>query len=157
MDFLRDCVNNGTLNESLALFLVGGGECGKTSVKKALVNKANIAERIDKDTRTVGMDMEEWQTTDKSGQDLNIKIKDVGGQELYIHLHELFLLRRAMYLFMWRADDDIEKAVRDVTVWLNLMQSRVPGVAVLPVVTHIDCASATDLEHLLLPVHCLTK
>ena len=34
MDFLRDCVNNGTLNESLALFLVGGGECGLTVARK---------------------------------------------------------------------------------------------------------------------------
>ena len=124
MRFLREYEKEPTNNDSLALFLVGGGECGKTSVKRALVNEdANVAPAIDKDTRTVGMDMEEWSTVDNAGQVLNLKIKDVGGQDLYIHLHELFLLRRAVYLFMWRADHDLDKVRHDVTVWLNLLQS----------------------------------
>merc|ERR1719199_1870930 len=140
-------MEQGQVNDSLALFFVGSGECGKTSVKHALVNEeANVAPAIGKDTRTVGMDMQEGLTKDKAGRVLIFKIKDVGGQDIYIHLHELFLLNRAVYVFLWRADHDIVKVRQDVTVWLNLLQSSVPGVAVLPVVTHIDCVSASDLE-----------
>ena len=52
-------------------------------------------------------------------------------------LHELFVLNRAVYVFIWRADRDVEETLHDSTKWLNLLQSRVPGVAVVPVVTHV--------------------
>ena len=67
MTFVRECVKQGQVNESLSLFFVGGGECGKTSIKRALVNEeSNIAPPIDTDTRTVGMDLEDWSTKDNA-------------------------------------------------------------------------------------------
>jgi hypothetical protein len=55
MQFLRQCVENGALNESLAVVFIGDGEAGKTSSAKALMNEeGNTAGPIGKDMRTVG-------------------------------------------------------------------------------------------------------
>ena len=147
MSFLRDCLENGGVNESLTIFLTGDGEVGKTSVARALMNElGNSAPPIDKDTRTVGIDLYDWTTTDRLGQALTFKIKDVGGQRVYMKIHEFFLVIRAVFLFVWRADSSMEGMRDGVTRWLNLIQACTPGVAVLPVATHTDCVSASDLE-----------
>jgi hypothetical protein len=53
--FMRACIQDGAVKESLALFLVGDGEAGKTSVVSALINEeTNTADEIGQDTRTVG-------------------------------------------------------------------------------------------------------
>ena len=94
MQFLRECIQDGGVNKELALFLIGDGEAGKTSVMRALMNEAgNTAESIGKDTRTVGMDMVDWTTKDQQGDELIFKIKDVGGQHVYMKLHELSRMR----------------------------------------------------------------
>ena len=145
--FLREYVRDGAHNETLALFLVGGGENGKTSVLRALMNETgNSAQSIGIDVRTVGMDEGVWKTQDSEGRALELQTKDVGGQDLYMHLHELFVLPRGVYVFVWRADRAAEKTRQEVTAWLNLLQARVPGVAVLAVVTHADCVSAHVLQ-----------
>ena len=147
LEFLRECEKDGDFNTDLALFLIGDGEAGKTSVMRALMNDTgNTADRIGKDTRTVGMDMVDWKITDKQGKELIFKIKDVGGQHVYMKLHELFVLDRAVYVFLWRADRDVEETLKGITKWLNLLQSCVPGVAVVPVVTHIDCVGVDELQ-----------
>jgi GTPase SAR1 family protein len=147
MMFLRECVEDGTINESLALFLIGDGEVSKTSLMRALMNKqGNTADRVGIDTRTVGMDMVDWHTTDLQGAELILKIKDVGGQQVYMKLHELLVLDIAMYLYLWRADSNVGTIIQSIIKWLNLLQSCVPGVAVVPLVTHIDCVGAADLE-----------
>ena len=90
--------------------------------------------------------MVDWHTKDDQGNDLIFKIKDVGGQHVYMKLHELFVITRAVYCFLWRADCEVEQAISSIPHWLNLLQSRVPGVSVVPIVTHIDCVSPADLE-----------
>jgi len=92
------------------------------------------------------MDMFDWHTQDQQGEDLIFKIKDVGGQHVYMKLHELFVITRAVYFYVWRADQNVEQAIASIPQWLNLLQSRVPGVSVAAVVTHIDCVSPSDLE-----------
>ena len=55
MSFLRACIKDGALNDSLALVFLGDGETGKTSTTRALMNmEGNTAGKIAKDTRTVG-------------------------------------------------------------------------------------------------------
>ena len=52
---MRVCIQDGGVKDSLALFLVGDGEAGKTSVAQALVNEEdNKADEIGRDIRTVG-------------------------------------------------------------------------------------------------------
>ena len=53
MRFLRAWEKDGGVNTELALFLVGDGEAGKTSVMTALMNdKGNTAEHIGKDAHS---------------------------------------------------------------------------------------------------------
>ena len=148
MQFLREYVENGAENNSISLFFLGEGEIGKTSLTLALMNEENnTADEIGKDTRTVGMDMLDWHTETKQGAKMLFKIKDVGGQHVYMKLHELFVVKCAIYLYLWRADNDVEDTIQSSTKWLNLLQSCVPGVAVIPVVTHIDLVqTAEDLQ-----------
>ena len=77
---------------------------------------------------------------------LIIKFKDVGGQTVYRKQLELFLLDRAIYVYLWRADSRIDDVIASIEGWMNLLQSCVPGVNVLPVCTHIDCASPADAK-----------
>ena len=152
MEFLRECCEDGALNEDMVLFFLGAGESGKTSLKDGLMNKGgkDKAAPIGVDTRTVGMDVLTWHTTDLDGNPLEIKMGDAGGQDVYLSVHELFVLDRAAYIYAWRpregSGDGMQNKCEDVITWLNLLQSRVPGVSVIPVVTHIDCVSSSTLE-----------
>ena len=156
VDFIRDSVRDGGCNQILDLFLIGEGEAGKTSVMKALMNEdGNTCTKIGVDQRTVGMDRITWSTKDKEANAINLQMNDVAGQRVYLNLHELFVVSRAVYLYVWRADPNytqtkagpaLDKIQEDVTVWLNLLQSRVPGVHVIPVVTHIDCVDEESLR-----------
>ncbi len=140
-------VKNGAINDSLSVFFIGDGEVGKTSLRMSLMNEEeNIAIKIGKDTRTVGIDMVKWQTTDKQGMPLRLLIKDVGGQKVYMKTHEFFVLSRAIYIYLWRADSDEKEMVAGIGKWLKLVQSCVPVVNVLPVCTHIDCASPVEVK-----------
>jgi hypothetical protein len=137
------------INDSLSVFFIGDGETGKTSLSMSLMNEGeNTAKKIGKDTRTVGMDMVEWQTTDNQGMTLRLLIKDVGGQKVYMKTHEFFVLSRAIYIYPWRADFKFDEKEMEASIgkWLNLVQSCVPGVNVLPVCTHIDCASPAEVK-----------
>jgi hypothetical protein len=92
------------------------------------------------------MDMVDWHTTDLQGAELILKITDVGGQQIYMKLHELLVLDHAMYVYLWRADSNVNTIIQSIIKWLNLLQSCVQGVAVVPLVTNIDCVGAADLE-----------
>ena len=156
VDFIRDSVRDGGFNQILDLFLIGEGEAGKTSVMKALMNEdGNTCTEIGVDQRTVGMDRYTWSTQDKEANAINLQMNDVAGQRVYLNVHELFVVSRAVYLYVWRADPNytqtkagpaLDKIQENVTVWLNLLQSRVPGVHVIPVVTHIDCVDEESLR-----------
>jgi Ran GTPase-activating protein (RanGAP) involved in mRNA processing and transport/GTPase SAR1 family protein len=146
MKFLRECAKNGATNGSMTIVFLGDGEVGKTSVRHAIQNEqGNAAPRIGKDTRTVGMDTVIWNTKDARGQDIEFRIQDVAGQKVYRKGLEFFLVTRAVYLFLYRADSVLKNISESVTQWLNMLQACVPGVTVLPVVTHIDCVSTGDL------------
>jgi hypothetical protein len=60
--------------------------------------------------------------------------------------HELFVLPRAIYIYLWRGDSDEKEMEASIGKWLNLVQSCVPDVNVLPVCTHIDCASPAEVK-----------
>jgi hypothetical protein len=72
----------------------------------------NPADRIGKDTLTVWMDMVNWYTTDLQGEELILKIKDVGGHQVYIKLHELLVLDRTVNVYPWCADSNVETIIQ---------------------------------------------
>ena len=142
MRFLQEV--NGQVSTKMNLFLIGEGEAGKTSVVIALKSSNNSAYHIRADHRTIGIDITSWQP---KGSDLVFDIYDLAGQAVYSKTHQLFLLRRAVYLFVWRAgDSELQSLQQMILYWLNSLQNRVPGSYILLVVTHIDQVSGTRLE-----------
>ncbi|KAJ1474371.1 hypothetical protein T484DRAFT_1970795 [Baffinella frigidus] len=132
------------------LMLVGLGMVGKTSVWQALQSKTGLTEGIDKDQRTVGVDVDlSWRPLshtrpETQGRDLELHVWDLGGQTIYQSVHSLFLTRRCIYLLAFRADESdgngaprsAEKVFESgVEPWLRLIHSRVPDAHVLLVCT----------------------
>eukprot|EP00291_Cryptomonas_curvata_P009238 CAMPEP_0172198962 /NCGR_PEP_ID=MMETSP1050-20130122/28407_1 /TAXON_ID=233186 /ORGANISM="Cryptomonas curvata, Strain CCAP979/52" /LENGTH=1402 /DNA_ID=CAMNT_0012875899 /DNA_START=67 /DNA_END=4275 /DNA_ORIENTATION=- len=142
MRFLQEV--NGQVSTNMNLFLIGEGEAGKTSVVIALKSSSNSAYHIRADHRTIGIDITSWQP---KGSDVVFDIYDLAGQAVYSKTHQLFLLRRAVYLFVWRAgNSELQSLQQTILYWLNSLQNRVPGSYILLVVTHIDQVSGPSLE-----------
>ena len=102
LQFLKDVKKSGKFNETMNLLLLGDGEAGKTSVIMALKSESNRAAYIRADHRTVGIDITTW----RSG-DIVFRTLDFAGQPVYAKTHQHFLVRRAVYMFVWRALRDL--------------------------------------------------
>jgi hypothetical protein len=98
------------------------------------------------DYRTVGIDLKEWQP---DGWDCSFHIYDLAGQAVYSKTHQIFLVRRAVYIFVWRAlaplsrdpsdsGEDNQAIFQTISYWLHALQNRMPGSYFMMVVTHID-------------------
>jgi GTPase SAR1 family protein len=143
MQFLRQIKVEGEFSREMNLFLIGDGEAGKTSLVNALID--GKAELIRRDYRTVGIDRREWQP---DGWDCSFHIYDLAGQAVYSKTHQIFLVRRAVYIFVWRAlaplrrdcssSGEDEQIFQTISYWLHALQNRVPGSYFMMVVTHID-------------------
>ena len=144
MQYLRSIAIGGVINKDLSLVLIGDGEAGKTSIISALKSDKNQAKYIRSDRRTVGIDVRRWKP---DGSEINFKVFDLAGQEIYRRTHQFFLMRLAIYMFVWRAAR-IKSAeiVRGVKYWLESVQNRVPGSYVLICVTHIDEVNSDVLD-----------
>ena len=144
MEFLREVKRNGKFNETMNLFLLGDGEAGKSSVIMALKSDFNRAAYIRADHRTVGIDITTW----RSGS-IVFRTYDFAGQPVYAKTHQHFLVRRALYMFVWRARSGLSSfssVERSVKFWLESLQNRMPGSYVMLVVTHIDQVSSDVLN-----------
>jgi GTPase SAR1 family protein len=144
MEFLRQIKEEGEFSREMNLFLIGDGEAGKTSLINALID--GRAEKIRRDYRTVGIDLKEWQPY---GWDCSFHIYDLAGQAVYSKTHQIFLVRRAVYIFVWRAlaplrrdasssGEDDQAIFQTISYWLHALQNRMPGSYFMMVVTHID-------------------
>ena len=142
LKFLQEV--NGQVNTRMNLFLIGEGEAGKTSVVMALKSSSNSAYHIRTDHRTIGIDITSWKPKET---DMFFDIFDLAGQAVYSKTHQIFLLRRAAYIFVWRADNtELQSLQQTIVYWLDSLQNRVPGSFVLLVVTHIDQVPQPVLE-----------
>ena len=122
-------------------------QVGKTSLLRALLAPNNRTEAIDKEDRTIGLDLVRWvvkQTLPSSALTLNVQ--DFAGQEIYYATHHLFLSPRAAYILVFDASrEDVEAQVEP---WLDSLQANVPGALVLLVATHTapDLVSPATLK-----------
>jgi GTPase SAR1 family protein len=139
----------GVSNKKIQLIVVGKSESGKTSVVKMLMQ--GKCERIPHDDRTVGVDLSEW---DLSGEadGLGFSVKDLAGQDAAGVWNQLFLVKRAIYVLVWRVlpRTDSREALREVSEmvsdWLDTVQLRVPGAHVILVATHVDSATEDEVD-----------
>jgi GTPase SAR1 family protein len=153
MQFLRQIKEEGEVSREMNLFLIGDGEAGKTSLINALID--GKAEKIRRDYRTVGIDLKEWKP---DGWDCSFHIYDLAGQAVYAKTHQIFLVRRAVYIFVWRAlaplrrdasssGEDDQAIFQTISYWLHALQNRIPGSYFMMVVTHIDEVESSFLLH----------
>ncbi len=147
MGFLRELNRDGELNKSMVVFLIGDGECGKTSLLSALKSSDNRASKIDKDTRTVGIDIIKWDLS--VTHDVDFVVYDMAGQSIYKDTHTYFVGKRAVYIFVWRfmvSGDSLGRIIENmVESWIDTLQFRIPGASVMVVATHADCATAAEI------------
>jgi internalin A len=105
------------------LIILGSGGVGKTTLMKKLKDPSFQAEPGEEVT-THGIDIVPWELTCTfaDGETHNVKIRfwDFGGQEIYHSVHQLFLTKRSLYLFVWEARK--EDTHRDFEYWLNVIK-----------------------------------
>ncbi|KAJ8602658.1 hypothetical protein CTAYLR_004102 [Chrysophaeum taylorii] len=116
----------------LMVVLVGDGGAGKTSLRNAIVGRANP--RQAPDDRTLYLDLEKV----KIG-DLVLSFCDLGGQPAYASAQALFITPSALYLLVVPIDKvDNENFQGGVGRFLEVLQARVPGAIVQLVITKTD-------------------
>jgi hypothetical protein len=145
INFLREAVSGGEFSHDLTIFLIGDGEAGKTSVISSLKSERGCAHHIRSDHRTIGLEVSTWEPL---GMDVKYSIYDLAGQAVYSKTHQFFLLRRAVYVFVWRAIEGDLNMSDTVRYWLDSIQSRIPGSYLILVVTHIDQVQISTLNSL---------
>ena len=72
----------------------------------------------------------------KEGTQIELKVWDFGGQQIYHTTHQFFMTKRSLYLLVWNARGDTDQARLDH--WLKNIQVIAPDSPVLLVATHID-------------------
>ena len=136
--YLRSLENAEPLYEA-KLVLVGEGNVGKTTLKKALQGKTG-EEAPKKDERTthgveIDIDGLRLPHPEKEGVEIQLNAWDFGGQDVYRVTHQFFFSRRSLYLLVWEPRRGVQQG--QVEDWLNMIRLRVGNEArVLIVSTH---------------------
>ena len=130
----------------LRLMLIGDGEAGKTSLQRAFVAPDHKAEWIEKENRTVAIDMSPLPFASADGADVLCHVCDCAGQEMYYFSHTLHFTRRCLYVLTWTAHKfsgsrdaqalDVDAIVAPLKTWLQLLAANVPEACVIVVGTH---------------------
>jgi len=156
--FVREVVATGEANNAMVLFLIGDGESGKTSLHRALRSTSNTAEVIDREARTVGIDISLWDEQDEN--DILFTVYDMAGQSVYRDTHTFFVGRRAIYVFVWRisvelSSSNLNDELNDmIESWIDTLQFRLPGASIMIVATH---ASGVPFEEVTIQVERMQK
>ncbi|CAK0849633.1 unnamed protein product [Prorocentrum cordatum] len=147
---------------ALALPVLGLSEVGKTSLINAMVEGAARCMRVG--DRTVGVEQRAWRLPvvvgpggdeGKLEREIDLRIFDFAGQAAYsLFTHHMFLTHHGLCIVAF----DLHKyrphhIKRMVLYFIGVLQSRVPGAAVLIVGTHADMvneeAQQQRCEHVL--------
>lgn len=123
-----------TVSKSLKVVLVGDSKAGKTSLRNALAGRPN-PRRTD---RTILLDIEKITVN----ANLDINVYDCGGQEEYLASQLPYLTGVALYLVLvdaeYATDEHSDALDNKLHRFVAVLQHRVPGAIVLPIVTKID-------------------
>ena len=141
-------------HEELALKIAASQTfCVATSSLDSLVwstaptQKAHQVVLRKKETLETGMQVWVW-------CGIIFNIKDLGGHPIYRTVNSLYMVKRAIYMLVWRVVrnnvpnswSERQELQEMVTDWLDQLQMRVPGAQVLLVVTHVDCLRKEEVE-----------
>ena len=114
--YFRYGVNSRPLNEA-KLILVGRGAVGKTSIINRVVHNTFS----DKEAKTEGINITEWDLLLNEEENVRLNIWDFGGQEIMHATHQFFLTKRSLYLLVINGRDGGEDS--DAEYWLKLIES----------------------------------
>ncbi|MFZ5820431.1 MAG: COR domain-containing protein [Chloroflexota bacterium] len=137
--YLRSLETNAEPLYEAKLVLVGEGNVGKTTLKKALQGKPG-EEAPKKDERTthgveIDIDGLRLPHPEKDGVEIQLNAWDFGGQDVYRVTHQFFFSRRSLYLLVWEPRRGVQQG--QVEDWLNMIRLRVGDDArVIIVSTH---------------------
>jgi internalin A len=136
---IKDYLNtNRKLLYESKLLLVGNGDVGKSSLAKKIINNEYVAKKGSLSS-TEGIDVTIWTYTDSiQGQkrDVRINIWDFSGQEIDWAVHQFFMTKSCLYLFVFdsRKNDEANNFV----YWLNIIRKLSPDSPVLVVMNQFD-------------------
>ena len=137
--YIRSLEQNAEPLYEAKLVLVGEGNVGKTTLKKALQGKTG-EEAPKKDERTthgveIDIDGLRLPHPEKDGVEIQLNAWDFGGQDVYRVTHQFFFSRRSLYLLVWEPRNNVQQGRLDE--WLDMIRLRVGDDArVLIVSTH---------------------
>lgn len=138
-------------SNKLKMVLVGLACAGKTTIVRHFTGKP-FKEVMD---RTVGIDITpDWRPLHWGP--LQVSVWDFAGQADYYASHQLFLTEGALYLLVVDLHQFSKETGGDVTNfvdphgrvywWLEMLDMRVPGAAVVLVGSHVDLMKNKDAE-----------
>ncbi len=107
------------------LLIVGGGEVGKTTLMRKLLDNVFVVVPGQEPT-THGIKIKPWRLScslendTQPSRDISLSIWDFGGQAIYHSTHQFFLTKRSLYLFVWEARKEEDTGPFDY--WLNIIK-----------------------------------
>ena len=147
----RDIFASGAApNSELKLFVLGNGRVGKTQIARRLQNQgfdASIAS-----THGIVLSRFEVLTAEDENPAIYANLWDFGGQDVYLGTHGLFLDARAVYVVVWRPDQEndaefFENGIpmhdRSLSYWLAYIHS-LAGADAPIIVVQSQCDRESD-------------
>ena len=116
------------------LILIGECQGGKTSLMNTLVGGKSFLTEPHTDS-TPMVDFQTWKTENK----VDFLILDLGGSEVYMNTHHLFLDQQAMYLLVYdHRTYTPQRHHESIGCWMDLLHMLTPGAVVKLVGTQCD-------------------
>ncbi len=143
--FLKDALEGSRPRWQAKVVFAGQGGVGKTSLARVLAGGSFQAA----EETTTGMETRLLTLSHPTRKEVQLQLKvwDFGGQEVYHATHQFYLTDQSVFLLVWNARTGAEQCRLDY--WLDMIGARAPGSPVLLVATHLDqCVGELPLDEL---------
>jgi len=115
-EYFEHCANGTSILQEAKLIVIGEAGAGKTTFAKKIMNPNN--EMPKPEETTLGIDVFYWNFDSDKKNELNTKIWDFGGQDIYHGTHQFFFSDKSLYVLL--ADTREQKT--DFNYWLNTVE-----------------------------------
>ncbi len=115
-EYFEQCEKGTSILQEAKLIVIGEAGAGKTTFTKKIQNPN--CEMPKPNETTLGIDVSYWNFDAESKNELNTKIWDFGGQDIYHGTHQFFFSNKSLYVLL--ADTREQKT--DFNYWLNTVE-----------------------------------